>query len=65
MAELDRAMAAIAEFPDAWPPFEATTRRFIFKRFPYYAIYRRLDDEVIEVVAVMHAKRRPGYWRSR
>jgi hypothetical protein len=27
-------------------------------------VYRELDDR-IEVIAVAHAKRRPGYWRDR
>jgi hypothetical protein len=28
-------------------------------------IYRRLSDEELVIVAVMHHKRRPGYWRDR
>ncbi|MBK7075209.1 MAG: hypothetical protein IPH44_23220 [Myxococcales bacterium] len=39
-------------------------RRFLFKRFPYYLIYRERDG-MVEVVAVMHARRHPGYWRHR
>ena len=64
MAELDRATNAIVDLPKAWPPYEAGTRRFLFKRFPFYAIYRE-RGEVLEIVAVMHARRRPGYWRDR
>jgi plasmid stabilization system protein ParE len=36
----------------------------LFKRFPYYLIYRERDGAV-EVVAVMHARRHPGYWHHR
>jgi toxin ParE1/3/4 len=64
MAELDRAVSLIARMPRTWPSFEAGTRRFLFKRFPYYAVYRERGD-AIEVVAVMHARRRPGYWHRR
>jgi hypothetical protein len=32
--------------------------------FPYVVVY--LDEpERVWIVAVMHAKRRPGYWRER
>jgi hypothetical protein len=33
-------------------------------RFPFAVIYRH-DDRMIQVIAVMHLKRQPGYWRSR
>lgn len=32
--------------------------------FPYGIIYRE-KDECLEIIAVMHLKRRPGYWKSR
>ena len=64
MAELDRAGMAIVDLPQAWPLFEGGTRRFLLRRFPYQLIYRQRADE-IEVVAVMHQRRRPGYWRRR
>lgn len=39
-------------------------RRFLMKRFPYGIIYRRTEDATY-VVAVMHLKRKPGYWFAR
>jgi hypothetical protein len=33
-------------------------------RFPYRVVYLVVDD-AIDVLAVAHAKRRPGYWRRR
>jgi hypothetical protein len=33
-------------------------------RFPYGVIYRASKDRV-DVIAIMHLKRRPGYWKSR
>ncbi len=33
------------------------------RRFPYGLIYRIQSDRVV-IVAVMHLKRRPFYWRS-
>lgn len=32
--------------------------------FPYRVVYF-VDDDWLTVVAVAHAKRRPGYWRDR
>jgi toxin ParE1/3/4 len=33
--------------------------------FPFKMIYRIIDGDTLEVVAVMHMKRRPDYWTSR
>lgn len=32
--------------------------------FPYGIIYREKDD-YLEIIAVMHLKRKPGYWKNR
>ena len=34
------------------------------RRFPYIVMFTVADDSV-EVVAIAHAKRRPGYWVDR
>lgn len=41
-------------------------RLFRLKRFPYH-LYYLLDDARLHVriIAVMHNRRRPGYWRER
>jgi len=64
VAELDRGVAAIGEAPARWPRHLGKTRRFVMRRFPFIVVYRELQDRV-EVVAVAHAKRRPGYWKGR
>jgi plasmid stabilization system protein ParE len=52
------------EAPTSFPEVEpGVRRRFVFHRFPYAVLFRVLDDEV-QVVAVMHLHRRPGYWRA-
>jgi plasmid stabilization system protein ParE len=63
-AELERAVEAIAETPLAWPPHRSGTRRRLLRKFPYAVVYRTLTDRV-QVVAVAHQRRRPGYWRDR
>jgi plasmid stabilization system protein ParE len=62
--ELQHAVEAVARNPLTWPRHAPRTRRYVFPRFPFSLIYRLRDDEP-EVIAVAHAKRRPGYWRSR
>jgi len=64
VAELSRAIAAIAEAPQRWPAGVSGTRRFVLQRFPYAVVYRELPSK-IQVLAVAHGRRRPGYWRER
>jgi hypothetical protein len=33
-------------------------------RFPYGVIYRTAEDRV-DVIAIMHLRQQPGYWKSR
>jgi len=61
---LEDAVDAIADAPQAWPSHGDGTRRRLLKRFPYGVIYRILTDHV-QVIAVAHQRRRPGYWRGR
>ena len=62
--ELERAVDAIAEAPLAWPSQGPGTRRCLLRNFPHEVVYRILVDRV-EVIAVAHQRRRPGYWRGR
>jgi plasmid stabilization system protein ParE len=62
--ELTKAVATISEAPQRWPIFETGCRRFPLRRFPYLVIYREKPLS-IEVLAVAHGRRRPGYWRTR
>lgn len=39
-------------------------RRLPIRRFPYFVVYRHREG-LVEIVAVAHQSRRPGYWRSR
>jgi toxin ParE1/3/4 len=62
--EVDLAMAAIAGYPEIWPPYVSGTRRFLLHRFPFAFVYFHSDTK-ITVVALMHFKRKPGYWKNR
>jgi toxin ParE1/3/4 len=62
--ELDRAIARVAAAPERWARHVHGTRAFLLHRFPYLLVYRLALDRV-QVIAVQHARRRPGYWKSR
>ena len=62
--ELTLAVQRVKHFPNRWPRFGKNTRRYIFPRFPFSLIYR-IKDRDVEVIAVAHDKRKPGYWKSR
>ncbi len=66
----DRALATIAAAPDRWPPAPGVfqrrgVRRYLLRSFPFAVIYRIVGGEALEVVAVAHQRRRPGYWTTR
>ncbi|MDA0841437.1 MAG: type II toxin-antitoxin system RelE/ParE family toxin [Planctomycetota bacterium] len=61
---VDAAIERIEQFPEAWRKISGDFRRILLRRFPYGIIYSYLND-VIYVVAVMHLKRKPGYWKDR
>mgnify|MGYP005851116005 CR=1 FL=1 len=50
--------------PYAYAPANHEVRRCLLGRFPYGIIYEVRSDELV-ILAVAHAVRRPGYWRSR
>lgn len=64
LAELDRGIEAVSLAPERWPLFVHGTRRYLFQRFPFQLVYRAVKDSV-QVVALAHGRRRPGYWKPR
>lgn len=61
---VDRAVDRIAQHPFAFPEVRSQVRRAITDDFPYLILYR-VDDDGIDVFAVMHASRDPRRWESR
>jgi plasmid stabilization system protein ParE len=54
----------ISQWPGRGGPYLAGTRYWSVRGFPYLLIYREVDGE-IEIVAVSHGRREPGYWANR
>ena len=62
--EVEGAEEAILQNPEFCRDVGCGCRRKILSRFPYGSIYR-LRNDLIEIVAVMHLHREPGYWGER
>ena len=62
--EVHQAIERLLEYPELGSPIDADLRRLMLTRFPYFLIYSFTTD-LLRIVAVAHARRRPGYWRSR
>ena len=64
LSAITDALENIRSAPQRWPQYLYGTRRFVLQRFPFSVIY--LDDpDMVRVVAVAHAKRKPAYWKRR
>jgi plasmid stabilization system protein ParE len=63
------AIDAAVDSPESWAVWPDWKREPVVRSkgvsdFPYRVVYFVRDDLLI-IVAVAHAKRRPGYWRER
>lgn len=61
--EIERHIRDIRQQPERFRLLDAPIRRHFSQVFPYAVLYIDQPDRVL-IVAVMHMKRRPGYWRD-
>lgn len=62
---VEQALARVVRSPLTFPVLhEPDIRSAKVFRFPYRVVYIVIGED-IDVLAVAHAKRRPGYWRRR
>ena len=65
-AEVQTALALLRSFPEIGSPFEESDRKFSLNKFPFSLVYNYEESEqYIEIYAVKHQNRKPGYWTSR
>lgn len=62
--EIEATIERILESPNRWLAIERDVRRCLSHTFPYGILYTIEDDSIL-IVAVMHLRRRPGYWLAR
>ena|SRR5207253_6727481 len=63
-AAVERALEQIAQAPNRWPAYLHGTRYCPLRRFQFIVVFRQRGDR-LQVVAVPHGRRRPGYWKRR
>jgi toxin ParE1/3/4 len=62
--EVDFALAQIIAAPTRWAGGPHSTRRYLLRQFPFTLIYRERAAN-IQIIAVAHTSRKPGYWKQR
>jgi toxin ParE1/3/4 len=62
--EVERALAQIVANPAAGSVLTGAIRRWLVRRFPFAILYQS-GSERLSVIALMHLRRRPGYWKTR
>ncbi len=63
---IDAALSMIAVVPRAWQQWSELDEVRVFHLEPFpFSLPCLVEDDRIVVLALAHAKRRPGYWRER
>jgi toxin ParE1/3/4 len=60
---LQDAIARIRRNPLMYRRVEGEVRKCRVPHFPYGLIFRVDENDSLEILAVMHLRRRPGYWK--
>jgi plasmid stabilization system protein ParE len=63
-AEVERTTQLLLEHPRVGSEVGGGRRKLSLQRFPFTLFYV-VNGEVLQVLAVAHDKRKPGYWRGR
>ena len=62
--EIERLICEACANPERFWRFDPPARRHLTGNFPYAIVFLE-KPESLWIVAVMHMKQRPGYWRER
>ncbi|MDV7396467.1 type II toxin-antitoxin system RelE/ParE family toxin, partial [Arthrospira platensis SPKY1] len=62
--EFERSIALLLDHPQLGALWLHGKRRLIMRHFPYSIVYTIVAHK-IQVLAVAHQNRRPGYWQKR
>ena len=64
LANVEEGLARIRINPLLYPHINGDVRRCLTRTFPFGILFR--DNSIrIEIIAVMHLRRKPGYWKER
>jgi toxin ParE1/3/4 len=62
--EIQRVLDQIGNNPESCAVAHVETREALSRRFPY-AVYYRVEDEQVVVLAIIHTARDPSIWQRR
>jgi plasmid stabilization system protein ParE len=62
--EIEDACLLLSEYPAIGRMVDEIHRSVPLRRFPFVLFYR-VRGTVVQIVAVAHKRKRPGYWRRR
>ncbi len=61
----DACLSEIQRIPGRFPLVHKSMRRALMRRFPYAMYFIERDNDVVAVIACMHAHREPRRWQER
>ena len=64
LLEVQSRLARIVNQPERWREVEVGVRSCPLSRFPFAIIFR-IRAETVQIIAIKHHRRRPGYWKAR
>jgi len=64
VVEVEATIQRILESPERWRRISQNVRSCRTRTFPYAILYS-IDEGAMLVMAVMHLRRKPGYWEDR
>ncbi len=64
LTSVEDSLARIKINPQLFPVIDGDVKRCLTRTFPFGVLFRDRADQ-IEIIAIMHLKRKPGYWKER
>lgn len=61
---VEGAVYRLRDSPSRYPAIDGNIRRCLTSKFPYGILYT-IEPDFILILAVMHSRKKPGYWKSR
>ena len=61
---IEEGLSRIRLNPFMFPVAEDDVSRCLIRSFPFAILFRVIDERIV-IVAVMHLRRNPGYWKER
>ena len=58
-------LKTVARNPKQFGWYDDDFRHVVLDPYPYTIIYHELPDGAVQVIAVAHTSREPGYWEDR